>query len=440
MKNIFLTNRFFYSIGGIALLFVLAFLLPWLFPVAQIAVLIAVVLTIADVILIFQKKDLFTTTRQLPKVFSLSDANPVVLQIKNNGSQKWFLTLIEELPVQFQQRDFEEKIVLEPLQQKKLTYQLRPLQRGEYEFGNLWGYVSSILGLVERRMVLVEGQNIAVYPSIIQMKSLGLKALSKISHDQGIKKMRRLGHSYEFDQIKNYVRGDDYRSINWKASGRHNALMVNQYEDERAQQIYCILDKSRVMRMPFNGLSLLDYAINATLALSNIALQKEDKAGLISFSDKIGTTLKADRQAQQLHKILNALYNEKERQTEANYELFFQAAQKIIKGRSLVVLFTNFESEYALERVLPILRKINASHLLVVVFFENTEISEFSTKAVTTLQDIYHQTTAQKFLLDKQTISQSLRQYGIQSILTKPEDLSINTINKYLELKAKGRI
>ncbi|MEY4904435.1 MAG: hypothetical protein RLZZ292_2250, partial [Bacteroidota bacterium] len=162
MKNIFLTNRFFYTIGGIALLFASAFLLPWLLPLAQIAVLVGIALTITDVVLVFQKKDLFTATRQLPKVLSLSDANPVTLHLKNNSSQTWFLTLLEELPVQFQQRDFEEKISLEQKQQKKLTYQLRPLQRGEYEFGNLWGYASSILGLVERRMVLVEGQNIAV--------------------------------------------------------------------------------------------------------------------------------------------------------------------------------------------------------------------------------------------------------------------------------------
>jgi uncharacterized protein (DUF58 family) len=436
MKNSYLTNRFFYGIAALAVLFVV----PWCLPLVQMLLLVAIALTIVDAILVFQKKNLFSTTRQLPKVFSLSDNNPVTLILKNNSPQTWFLTLIEELPIQFQRRDFEEKLTLEAQVQKKVTYQLRPLQRGEYEFGQLLAYVSSPIGLVERRIVLVEAQKIAVYPSIIQMKSLGLKAMSNIAHDQGIKKMRRLGHSYEFDQIKNYVRGDDYRSINWKASGRHNALMVNQYEDERAQQIYCILDKSRVMRMPFNGLSLLDYAINATLALSNIALQKEDKAGLISFSDKIGTTLKADRQGIQLHKILNALYNESERQTEASYELLFHAVQKIIRGRSLVLLFTNFESDYALERVLPILRKINASHLLVVVFFENTEIRAFSQTSVTTLHDIYDQTIAQKFLADKQSISQSLRQYGIQSILTKPEDLSINTINKYLELKAKGVI
>ena len=99
--------------------------------------------------------------------------------------------------------------------------------------------------------------------------------------------MRRIGHSYEFEQIKNYVRGDDYRSINWKATSRRGHLMVNQYEDERAQQVYNIIDKSRSMKMPFNGMSLLDYAINTSLVISNVALQKHDRAGLMTFSDKM---------------------------------------------------------------------------------------------------------------------------------------------------------
>jgi uncharacterized protein (DUF58 family) len=194
------------------------------------------------------------------------------------------------------------------------------------------------------------------------------------------------------------------------------------------------------MRMPFNGLSLMDYAINTTLAISNIALKKYDRAGLITFSDKIGTTIKADSKATQLNKILLSLYKEKERVLEANYELLYYASRKLITGRSLIMLYTNFESMYALERVLPILRRINTFHLLVVVFFENTEIRDFVDQEVNTMEDIYHQTIAHKFLHEKARMVQILRQYGIQAILTPPEELTINTINKYLELKSRGLI
>lgn len=282
--------------------------------------------------------------------------------------------------------------------------------------------------------------SVPVYPSVLQMKKFELKTLQQIAHQSGIKKIRRLGHSYEFEQIKNYVAGDDFRSLNWKASSRRAQVMVNQYEDERSQQVYCIIDKSRVMRMPFGGLTLMDHAINTCLVISNIILQKKDKAGLFSFSDKLGSTLNADNSPNQLSRILYELYREKEGKGEASYELLYYAVRKLIKGRSLLILFTNFESMFALERILPTLRLLNNLHLLVVVFFKNTEVEDFTKKEATTTEEIYHQTIAQKLMNDKLQMMQKLRQYGIQTILTRPEDLSINTINKYLELKSRGLI
>ncbi|RMF00789.1 MAG: DUF58 domain-containing protein, partial [Bacteroidetes bacterium] len=350
------------------------------------------------------------------------------------------LTVIDELPVQLQVRDFSLRVDLAAGAQQQLTYTIRPTERDAYHFGRILLYLSTRLGLLERRYIQEAGVELPVYPSIIQMKQLALRAFDRTSRSGGVKKMRRIGHSYEFDQIKNYVRGDDYRSINWKATGRRGELMVNQYEDERAQQIYCIIDKSRAMRLPFYGLTLMDYAINSSLALSNIILRKHDQAGLFTFSDKVGTVLKADSRPAQLNRILQALYQEKEREAEANYELLYYFSRKLISGRSLLLLYANFESMYALDRVLPILRRVAAFHVLVVVFFKNTEIEDYVEQPATTVEDIYQQTIGRKLLTEKNDMVQKLRQYGIQAVLTRPEELSINTLNKYLELKARGVI
>jgi len=323
----------------------------------------------------------------------------------------------------------------------RFTYTFRPLSRGKYLFGHTLLFLSTRIGLLQRRMKAnATVQEARVFPSVLQMKKMELKALSRISTHSGIKKIRRIGHGYEFEQIKNYVPGDDYRGINWKASSRKSDLMVNQYEDERAQQLYCIVDKSRIMRLPFNGLTLMEYAINATLAISNVALRKYDKAGLVTFSDVLGAVVKADNNPRQLNLILNQLYKEQERPVEANYEVLYFSARKLISGRSLIFFFTNFESIYALERALPSLRKINQSHLLVVILFENTEIAHFAEENARTLEDIYTQSAARKYLLEKKQISYKLLQFGIQTIYTKPEELSVNTINKYLELKSRGFI
>ena len=437
---LYLTNRFFWVFGGLAALFALSYAFGFLFPLAQAAFLLSLAVVGVDIALLFGRRPNVLCTRELTPVFSLSDPNPVTLRLHNAGPLRLGLTVLDELPAQFQHRDFEECLALAPDERSEIRYELKPLTRGAYHFGKINVFAATRLGLVERRIRFDQPAEVSVYPSIIQMKRYELRAMRHIAHETGIKKMRRIGHSYEFEQIKNYVQGDDYRSINWKASSRRTVLMVNQYEDERSQQVYCIVDKSRVMRMPFEGLSLMDYAINTTLAISNIILKKQDKAGLISFSDVMGATLKAERNAGQLHRIIESLYREKDRSGESNFELLYEAVRRLISMRSLLLLFTNFESSYALERALPILRRLNRFHLVVVVFFENTEIRVLANEAVQRTADIYRQTIARQFLQEKKEMVHKLRQYGIQAILTKPQDLTLNTINKYLELKSRGLI
>ena len=272
------------------------------------------------------------------------------------------------------------------------------------------------------------------------MKKFELQLFSQTAVFQGIKKVRRLGNNNEFEQIKNYVQGDDLRTVNWKATSRKGELMVNQYQDERAQQVYCIIDKSRSMRTPFEQLSLLDHSINASLVMSNVILKKGDKAGVITFSDKLGSRVPAEGSGLQLRKIMDVLYKQKTQYLESNFESLYYGIRSIIKGRSLVLLFTNFESHYALERNLPLLRRISQQHLLVVVFFENTEIVKVAQQKSNNVKDIYVKTMAGKFALEKKKMVQELNKHGIQSILTKPQDLTVNTINKYLEIKSRGML
>jgi uncharacterized protein (DUF58 family) len=440
MKALFLTKRFFGTLTALVVCFLIAFFLPSVYPFAIALFLIWWVVIGLDAWGLFQPSCKLDAKRKLPMVFSLGDVNTVTISIQNFSTYDFSCTVIDELPHQLQIRDFEKHAKVQAGKTCEIRYEIKPLTRGAYSFGQIHLFASGRIGLLQRRFRIAAEAEIPVFPSILQMKKYELRAFNRMAQFEGLKRMRRIGHSYEFDQIKNYVRGDDYRSINWKASSRRSHLMVNQYEDERSQQIYCIIDKSRAMRMPFEGLSLMDYAINTSLVISNIALQKHDRAGLITFSDKIGAAIKSDSKPNHLQKLLQALYREQERPVEANFELLFQATSTLIQGRSLILLFSNFESTHALDRVLPILRRINTRHLLVVIFFENTEIENLAARPVTTVEEIYQQTTAQQFLAEKRLLAQKIQQHGIQAVLTRPEDLSIDTINKYLEMKARGLI
>ncbi|MFZ5970510.1 MAG: DUF58 domain-containing protein [Bacteroidota bacterium] len=440
LRSLFLSGLFFYGCAGLVVLMVLSYPFPLLQPLAFTAIALFLLITAIDGWQVFNRGVRLEAARTLSPVLSLGDENPVQIALHNRSSHPLWLEVIDELPEQLQQRDFVRHAHLPAGRQEVLPYTVRPVARGEYHFGALHVWVATRVGLVKRQISFPLHRSVPVYPSLIQMKKYELKTLARIATEYGVKKVRRIGHSYEFEQIKHYVQGDDYRSINWKATGRKAQLMVNQYEDEKSQQVYCIIDKSRVMHMPFNGLSLFDYAVNASLVVSNIVLGKQDKIGLVTFADTPKTLIRADRSRQQLKKILEGLYREKEGNTEASYEGLYLAVRKLINGRSLLFFYTNFESTYALQRALPQLRKLNTQHLLVVVFFENTEIKIQSSQNVKTLEDVYEHVTAEDFSLTKVQLAQQLRQLGIITILTQPENLTIASINKYLELKSRGMI
>lgn len=437
-KNTWLSKRFFMLMAAVICIYGLSFVWSFLFAVAHAFLFVLVVVSLLDIFLLYSKKELFFAERHTQKLLSNGDDNPIELLIKNLSQFKLVVEVYDELPMQLQKRDFHFNFTLNANDEKLVKYTVHPTERGAYFFGNLNILFQSFLGLVIRRQIIGLEKEIAVYPSIIQMKKFELKLLEKASIAYGIKRVRRIGQSYEFEQIKTYVQGDDFRKINWKATSKHNNIMVNQFIEERSQSIYCFIDKSRNMKLPFYNLSLFDYAINASLVLTNISLQKQDKAGFLSFSDKVDSFVKASNNRGQLRNILELLYRQKENYVETNYELLYANIRKRISNRSLIFLFTNFESLNNLKRNIDVLRKMNRLHLLVVIFFENTEISNFKDSEVKNLSEIYTHTIAEKFNYEKIQIIQELKKYGIQAIYTKPEDLTVNAINKYLEIKARG--
>ncbi|WP_273567586.1 DUF58 domain-containing protein [Maribacter halichondriae] len=437
LKSFYIHNTFFRYIAILAACFILSYWMPWLYPISWVLTLILVGLFLFDVYLLYTSKGI-EATRTLPQKLSNSDFNPVSIEFKSNYPFRSFISLIDELPVQFQKRDFEHKTSLIKGEKRSFEYTVRPVDRGEYVFGNMNIYVSSPLKIIKRRYVFQKDQMVPVYPSIIQMQQYDFLAISNKLTLFGLKKIRRIGHTQEFEQIKEYVSGDDIRTINWKATAKRNQLMVNQFQDEKSQPIYSIIDTGRVMKMPFNELKLLDYAINSTLAFSNVALKRNDKTGMVAFSKNIETHLPAVQKLTHLNAILEKLYNINTEFTDSDFGLLYAHIKRKINHRSLLLLYTNFEHISSLKRQLPFLLAIAKKHVLVVIFFENTELEELIALDAEDLQSMYHKTVAEKFSLEKRLMQKELQQYGIQTILTKPENLTINTINKYLEIKARG--
>nr|WP_156276649.1 DUF58 domain-containing protein [Christiangramia aestuarii] len=430
-------KRLFYALFGISILFLISFWFSPLYSITWILTSVLGILVLTDVSALFRVNGI-EADRILPEKFSNSDDNRVVIEIANKYGFRLNAEVIDEIPVQFQKRDFLKQIRFTPHKSIEFEYFLKPLERGEYIFGNLNIYVSSIFKLAKRRYTFNKDQMVKVYPSFIQMKKLDFLALDQKINLHGIKRIRRIGHTMEFEQIKEYVRGDDVRTINWKATAKHGNLMVNQFQDERSQPIYSIIDCGRVMKMPFEGLSLLDYAINSSLAFSNVALKKKDKVGMLSFSNKIDHLQKASSKLSQLSRIMEALYNVNTGFYDSDFSLLYSRVKKYISHRSLLMIYTNFEHMSGLQRQLPFLKALAKQHLVVVIFFENTEMIRLTEIAPANLSESAHQTIAEQYAHNKSLMARELQRHGIQALLTPPQDLSINAINKYLEIKSRG--
>ena len=396
------------------------------------------ILTIIDVLLLYQTKKGIEIDRNLPERLSNGDENKISLSLKNNYPFVSHLSLIEELPFQFQKRDFVFHQELKKNEDKTIHYNLTPKERGVYLFGNINAYANSALKLATKKYVLGDEKELKCYPSFLKLKEFDIKNFNSSTTSYGAKKARRIGHSLEFEQIKEYISGDDIRTLNWKATAKRNQLMVNQYVEEKSQSVYAVIDKGRAMQMTFNGLSLLDYAVNATLAISNVILRKQDKAGMLSFSTKLEDWVVAERRNSQMSLISEALHNIKTNFDEPDFSTLYSVVKRKITHRSLLILFTNFETIDGLNRQLPYLRALAKNHLLMVVFFKNTEVDSLINNKAETIQEVYDSIIAEKFIYEKKRIVNELKKYGIQSVLTKPEDLTGNSINKYLELKSRG--
>lgn len=441
MKSLYLNKRLFFVLGLIALGFIIAYLFPPILFLIKLALVAFIFVVLADIILLFRRKEGIKGQRLLPQKLSNGDDNPISLFVENRYSFPTDIEIIDEVPFQFQVRDKHYESHLKSGATQKINYTLRPTERGEYSFGHLNVFVSSPIGLVSKRYQLADKETLVpVYPSFLQMRKYELMAISNRLNEYGIKKIRRIGQSQEFEQIRNYVEGDDYRTVNWKATARKNRLMVNQFQDEKSQRVYSLIDKGRVMRMPFNGMTLLDYAINAALVISNIAIRKDDKAGLVTFAHRLDTLIKADKVGGQMRRIQEALYKQETGFLESDFEKLYALFRTKLSNRALLLLYTNFESLSSLNRQLPYLRKLARQHVLVVVFFENTELYEHAHRPAQELTEVYDKIIAEKFVYEKKRIVKELQKYGIHAVLTAPEDLTVNTINKYLELKARGFI
>lgn len=432
----YLTKRFYIVLAFLVLMTGAGYVFPLLFDVGRWMFLALVILVFVELFLLYHERGMMAS-RTLSERFSNGDDNEVNIRVESIYTFPVRLEIIDEIPPVFQRRDVLFRLKLAMGEGKNIRYKLRPTERGVYSFGHVRVFASTPIGLVQRRFTLCQPCDVKVYPSYLMLTRYELLAMSNNLAEMGIKKIRKVGNHTEFEQIKDYVSGDDFRLINWRATARTSRLMVNVYQDERSQQVFNIIDKGRVMQQAFRGMTYLDYAINASLVLSYIAMRKEDKAGVVTFSDHFEDFVPASRRTGHMQNILEMLYRQQTRFAESDYSALVAEVNQHITKRSLLILYTNFANRISMERQLPYLLQLNRRHRLLVVFFEDHEVKDYLATRSESDEEYYRHVVAEQFAYEQRLIVSSLKQRGILALLTTPEALSVDVLNKYLEIKTR---
>lgn len=430
----YLTSRFYIAFCIVVVVAAMGYVWAPLYTLGRVLTAVLFTLTIAEAIVLWLRKGI-SAARTCPERFSNGDDNEVDIHVQSMYPFSVRLTIVDEIPFIFQRRDVAFSLKVAPRDGAILTYKLRPVERGVYGFGLVRIFTSTVLCLVQRRYSCATPVDIKVYPSYRQLRQYELLAISNRLRDMGVKRIRRAGNNTEFEQIKDYVAGDDMRTVNWKASARRHQLMVNVYQAERSQQIVNLIDKGRVMQRSFRGMTLLDYAINASLVLSYVAIHRQDKAGVISFNERMDTLVSPSNRPAQMERIMENLYATTTEFAETDYSALVEAMELRLVKRSLLVLYTNFNDVQSLDRQLPYLLQLARRHRLLVVYFENNDLHSLVETKPRGVEEHYVHVVAQQMEAEQQLIAGKLNRLGILALRTTPDHLSVDVINKYLEIR-----
>jgi uncharacterized protein (DUF58 family) len=349
-----------------------------------------------------------------------------------------------------------------------LAYTARPLRRGDYSFGGCWLRYTGVLGLLVRQRRYSLDASVKVYPNLLDVRKYELLARKDQLFEIGLKNARRLGEGTEFERLRDYERDDDYRRINWPATARLHRPITTDYQPERSQSVIIMLDAGRLMTAPIgsteyrvpstrqgsqssvlspqsSALSKLDYAINTTLLLAYVAIVRGDRVGLLTFTDTVTGYWEPDRGRKQFLALLEALYKVQPQQVEPDYLRAGAYLSTKRSKRSLVVLFTDIIDKSQSDALVRGFGRLAPRHLPLAVTMADNEVLAMARSAPrsarpTDTQQMYEQVVAQGLLDDRASALEALQRRGALTIDVPADKLTPAVVNKYLELKARGRL
>lgn len=374
----------------------------------------------------------FEIRREMNKKLSLNIWNDVYLTVKNPAKAPLMITVRDSIPESFETDKEVITFKAGKEESKTVLYRVKPKKRGEFAFLDIYLRYTGVLGLCVKTKAFDVTGKVKVYPNLEDMRNKSLIIASRRKMTAGLQKIRRLGIGTEFVSIRDYTPADDYRHINWDVTARAGRLFVNQYEPERNQHVYLMIDTGRVMAEEIGGLSRLDYSVNTAFLVAETILYRGDNIGLIAFDSKIHRMVKTGKGMQHFQKLADSMYNIEVSEVASDYDEAFLTLQRTQNRRSLVLLFTNPAGIEHAREIVTAWQSYAPGHKVIVLTIKNPVLSNEAGKKIIKPDDAFMKSAVIKLTDDRRRTFSIMEMSGIPVLESSPDSFVIDAVNRSL--------
>lgn len=419
---------------------ILALLATTLGVVLTLAAAAGIIVLAAVDAMLSARPDQLHIERTCGRQLSLGAWNPVGWEVRNRSDQTIDLELTEQLPEPLEADRSMCRAQIKPHHRASITYRIRPTQRGLFAMATIHARYRSRFGLLRRQFKRHDVLPIVVYPNIRALAKYELAVRRHRQNELGLVALRQRGQGTNFESLREAVDSDAMTSIDWKATARRNKLIAKNFEVDRSQNIFVLLDCGRLMTTQIDRLTRLDYAINATLLLSYVTAKQSDYIGVIAFSDKIEAIVPAMRGRSSVHRINDALAPLQPKLVEPNYDLAFETLRKRHRKRSLIVILTDVVDTEASSPLIRHCRVAARHHVPLCVTLRDLNIAKAQLQAPDNERAFASKAMAVHIDHMRSQAIKRMRHLGAEMLDVSPLLLSPNLLNRYLQIKRRGGI
>jgi uncharacterized protein (DUF58 family) len=394
---------------------------------------------------------LLTAERSWSNAPALDSETEIELAIENHGRVIVDCLLADDLPAGLATEPIHQRVTAFPRLPVKVRYRITPLERGDWETGWLYVRYRSPLGLAERWARAPLTQTVRIYPALrtAEEQQIFLARSRQIDLQLRVAQQRGLGR--DFESLREYREGDDLRDVCWTATARRGNLVTRQYQTERSQAVWIVLDCGRLMRSRLAAWALgaeavehahskLDHACSTAVALAQLALYSGDRVGLLVYGQAVQQRLLPGRGAAHLRQLIELLAQARAETSEADHLRATAALNRLQPRRSLILWVTDLAETAMRPEVIDGAMQLLRRHVLLFVAIAQPEVEQIAQTRPQTIDQMFRAAAAQEMSGRRELLLARLREQGALTLDLNPEKLTSAVLNQYLMVKERAMV